>query len=67
MRGVFATLTGYAYETIPNEPIIAGKTEGPDDAGAEESRNLSAPEPASLGTLAMGAPGLSIWRHKEHE
>lgn len=24
-----ATLTGYAYETIPNKPIIAGKTKGP--------------------------------------
>jgi hypothetical protein len=26
----FTTLTGYAYETIPNKPIIAGKTHGPD-------------------------------------
>jgi hypothetical protein len=25
-----ATLTGYAYETIPNKTIIAGKTHGPD-------------------------------------
>lgn len=25
-----ATLTGYAYETIPNKSIIAGKTKGPD-------------------------------------
>ena len=25
-----AILTGYAYETIPNKPIIAGKTHGPD-------------------------------------
>jgi len=27
---VVGTLTGYAYETIPNKPIIAGKTKGPD-------------------------------------
>jgi hypothetical protein len=60
-----AVLTGYAYETIPNKSIIAGQTKGPDDAGVEESRNLSAPEPASLGALAMGAPGLSIWRRDE--
>jgi len=32
-----ATLTGYAYETIANKPIIAGKTKGPDDASVEES------------------------------
>jgi len=25
-----ATLTGYAFETIPNKPIIVGKTHGPD-------------------------------------
>jgi hypothetical protein len=35
-----ATLTGYAYETIPNKPIITGKTKGPDDAGIEEFRAL---------------------------
>jgi hypothetical protein len=28
--GMVATLTGYAFETIPNKPIIAGKTCGPD-------------------------------------
>jgi hypothetical protein len=28
--GIQATLTGYAYETIPNKSIIAGKTKGPD-------------------------------------
>jgi hypothetical protein len=62
---ITATLTGYAYETIPGKPIIAGQTKSPDDAGVEESRNLPAPESASLGALAMGAPGLSIWRRKE--
>jgi hypothetical protein len=62
-----AALTGYAYETIPNKPIIAGKTQGPDDTSAEESSATPMPasEPASLGALAMGAPGLSIWRRKE--
>jgi hypothetical protein len=69
---VSATLTGYAYETIPNKPIITGKTKGPDDD--EENNNPGAsltnpnpdiPQPASLGALALGAPGLSIWRRKE--
>lgn len=40
-----ATLTGYAYETVPNKPIIAGKTKGPD---------VTAVEPVALGGLALG-------------
>jgi hypothetical protein len=39
-----AKLTGYAYETIPNKPIITGKTKGPDVTV----------EPATLGRLALG-------------
>jgi hypothetical protein len=66
-------LTGYAYETIPNKPIITGKTKGPDD-GANDDPGPGAsvanpipeiPQPASLGALAMGSSGLSIWRRKE--
>jgi hypothetical protein len=62
-----ATLTGYAYETIPNKSIIAGKTKGPDDeAGAEQiSASTPTPKAPTLGVLAMGSPGLSIWRRKE--
>ena len=54
LKGKFritATLTGYAYETIPNKPIIAGKTKGPDVIAL----------PATLGHLARGS-GLSAWR-----
>jgi hypothetical protein len=52
-----AALTGYAYETIANKPIVAGKTQGPDDTCAEESSAtlMPASEPATLGALAMGA------------
>jgi hypothetical protein len=59
-----AELTGYAYETIPGKAIVAGATKGPDD---EPTAALSShtPEPATLGSLALGAPGLSIWRRKE--
>jgi hypothetical protein len=64
-----ATLTGYAYETIPGKAIIAGKTKGTDDSTAEQPNpaSLSAPtpEPSTLGLLALGAPGLSIWRREE--
>jgi hypothetical protein len=70
---ITATLTGYAYETIPNKAIIAGRTKGPDGSREEDfgpNASLTSPipdipQPASLGALAMGAPGLSIWRREE--
>jgi len=70
---VFATLTGYAYETIPNKAIKAGQTKGTDQSTAEEfnaTATLTTPvpdqaQPATLGALAIGAPGLSGWRRKE--
>jgi hypothetical protein len=68
---ITATLTGYAYETIPNKPIIAGKTKGPYDMSLEGPDPAvtnpipDIPQPASLGALAMGTPGLSIWRRQE--
>jgi len=37
-------VTGYAYETIANKPIIAGQTHGKDEA--------------TLGRLAQGASGV---------
>jgi len=62
-------LTGYAYETIPNKPILTGKTEGSEessvDDGSPASLNADALRPASLGLLAAGAPGLSIWRRED--
>jgi hypothetical protein len=64
-----AKLTGYAYETIPNKPIITGETEGPEEGSVDEANpatlNEPIPKPASLGMLAMGSPGLSIWRREE--
>jgi hypothetical protein len=62
---VFATLTGYAYETISGKSIIAGATKGPDDAEPTAALSSHTPEPVTLGALALGAPGLSIWRRKE--
>ena len=61
------TITGYAYETIPNKPIITGATKGPEEASVEESDATPAwhsPYPASLGLLAMGARELGIWRRE---
>lgn len=63
-----AILTGYAYETIPRTPIIAGKTMGPDESGIDSpNASLTSPDPqaATLGMLALGAPALYIWRREE--
>jgi hypothetical protein len=63
-----ATLTGYAYETIPGKSIIAGKTKGTGNDRVESSNaslTRPAPEPATLATLAVGAPALAIWRREE--
>jgi hypothetical protein len=40
-----ATLTGYAYETIPGRSVVAGHTSGPD---------VITIQPATLGELALG-------------
>jgi len=48
-----AGITGYAYETVPGRPIVAG------DRG--HSTRAEA-EPPTLGALALGAPGLELWR-----
>jgi hypothetical protein len=65
---ITATLTGYAYETIPDKAITAGQTKGPDNTDIEKpnaSLTAPSPKPATLDTLALGAPGLSIWRRAE--
>jgi len=51
-----ALLTGYAYETIPDKPIIAGKTMGSD---------IITVQLASLGHLAAGASAIPAWRVKQ--
>jgi hypothetical protein len=65
-RQITATLTGYAYETIPNQGIHAGQTHDTDDLSANSEANssgLSSPgmvpvspalRPVSLGGLARG-------------
>jgi len=62
-----ATLTGYAYETVPNKPIVTGKTKGPEAHGDATFASVSVPTPApaSLGLLAQGASGLVAWRKRD--
>lgn len=65
---ITATLSGYAYETIPYKHIHAGQTKGTDETTTEPLKPTSQPIPArqspTLGALAMGSPALSIWRRK---
>lgn len=71
---IIATFTGYAYEDVPNTPILAGATGGPSGKiSARPQALLSAPlnsapatqQPASLGMLALGAPGIPFWRKEQ--
>jgi hypothetical protein len=55
-NNVNATLTGYAYETIPNKPIIAGKRHGKDDMSVQ---------PASLEALAAGSSAFPLGANQE--
>ena len=58
---ISGTITGYAYDTVPNETGLAagqirsgeGATKAPEDAAAKL---------ATLGMLGLGAAGLELWR-----
>jgi hypothetical protein len=50
-----AGITGYAYETVPGRAILAGDT----------GQHTSELKEQTLGVLAMGAPGLDLWRKNE--
>lgn len=53
-----ASLSGYAYETIPDKAIKAGDQGQNSDASVET-------EPTMLGALALGAPAINLWRKRE--
>ena len=59
---VYALLTGYAYETVANTPILTGRTKGADELGGTR---LSRGDigTATLGLLARGAASLNAGEH----
>jgi hypothetical protein len=65
--GKKAVINGYAYETVPNQAIDAGKTGGPSSISGMNPTAIPVPQPATIGVLAQGAPGLSLWRRPEEE
>ncbi len=70
---VTGTLTGYAFETVVGKSIRAGQTKEADDPvnqdpgpGASLTNPIpDIPQPATLGALAIGAPGLLIWGREQ--
>jgi len=63
-----ATLTGYAYETIPNRAIKTGQQQGTEtDVGSAAPAALTQPaqRAATLRMLAHGTGALSMWRQKQ--
>jgi hypothetical protein len=66
-----AVITGYAYETIAGKGIVAGATKDTDESNIQQpdaalsTPTSDTPQPATLGALALGAHGLSIWRRDE--
>jgi len=67
--GFSATLTGYAYETIPGKSIHAGATSDAPHAALEPALPSIQPQvtdhQASLGMLSLGSMGLTLWRRED--
>ena len=70
-RKVFKVLlSGYAYDTIPGKAIIAGQTKALTTMQSSPMKFWRIPTPDApqlpmLGALALGVPGLSIWRRED--
>jgi hypothetical protein len=58
-------LTGYAYETIANKPIVTGNTGGTAVSSEKESATSASltRSSATLGMLSAGASALPFWRN----
>jgi hypothetical protein len=65
-RGMYAAISGYAYETEPNKPIRTGQENGDARKKSQRGKNghvspvasTPASTPSGLGMLAGGAPAL---------
>jgi hypothetical protein len=70
-QGFFETarISGYAYETLADKPILTGAQKGPaaisQAATPATFRSVPKKVSASLGLLARGAATLGIWRRME--
>jgi len=62
--GIYALLTGYAYETIANKAIVTGKTKGGQTVSRPAGLSQHESSTATLGVLAQGASNLAVWRER---
>ncbi len=64
-----ATITGYAYETVANKPILAGiagtATSNKPAAETQTPKNTQHKTGPSLGMLASGSEALPLWRREQ--
>ncbi|HTS34208.1 MAG TPA: hypothetical protein VMH04_00975 [Candidatus Solibacter sp.] len=65
VKNFTATITGYAYETVPQGTIKTGYVHGPSETGESTASVAPIQQPASLGLLARGADGLYAWRREQ--
>lgn len=59
---ISATVTEYGYETVANKRVSAGL---PGAASVQPPAKAANSSTASLGALALGAEGLTLWRREE--
>jgi hypothetical protein len=62
-EAITATITAYAYETIPNKRVQVGVASAA-ASGTQAELTKSTGHP-SLGMLALGAAGLAAWKREE--
>lgn len=55
-------VTGYAYETIANKPIVTGQTKSDESSEIPEASLDSSRPAATLGMLSAGASAIPLWR-----
>jgi hypothetical protein len=58
--------SGYAYEDVPNKPILAGVMSGPAEGASADLLAVPVTPKQSVGLLARGVDGIAVWR-KENE
>lgn len=68
--GIYAAVSGYAYETVPNKSIVTGQRSGAPkqkNLGKQGSAAINVPTPTqgSLGLLALGALRLQSRREED--
>jgi len=63
IQGMFTgTISGYAYQATPNQPIITGQTSDNNNAALSNAETPANMHTLHLGLLAAGSQGVTVWR-----